>query len=64
MKRIYSFEYKDHDYHDTYQSDEHNSRRDALEEWKEIKKWHENGCHITETWIHDEKGNFLGRWKI
>jgi len=58
----YDFTYKDNE-GDTYQSDQHTTLSGAKAEWEKIKEFHDGDCHIDETWIYDDNGNFKGRWR-
>jgi hypothetical protein len=59
-KLTYEFEYKDRE-GDTFQSEQHLTKRDAMKEWRDIQEWNDGDCNITETWIY--RGNdFVGRW--
>ena len=57
----YDFNYKDNE-GDTYQSNEHPTLAAAKAEWEETKAFYDGDCHIVETWIYDDKGEFKGRW--
>tara|TARA_R110000796_G_scaffold58413_7_gene134978 strand:+ start:342 stop:521 length:180 start_codon:yes stop_codon:yes gene_type:complete len=57
----YEFNYKDNE-GDEYSSEEHPTKSEALKEWQEIKKFHNDDCHITETWIYNDNNEFKGRW--
>jgi len=58
---VYDFNYKDNE-GDEYSSNEHPTKSDAKKEWESIKERYDGDCHITETWIYDDEGEFLGRW--
>jgi|TARA_R110000851_G_scaffold196444_3_gene347420 hypothetical protein len=58
---VYEFNYKDNE-GDEFSSDEHPTKAEAKAEWEDIKKQYNGDCHITETWIYDDAGEFKGRW--
>ena len=60
---IYEFSYRDNE-GDEYSSEEHATKQAANKEWEEIKRFHDNDCHIIETWIYDDEGNFIGRYRV
>ena len=56
----YDFEYSDSE-GDVYQSDTFNSKREALESFREVQKM-DDCARITDSWVYDEDNNFVKRW--
>jgi|TARA_R110000796_G_scaffold45326_1_gene109683 hypothetical protein len=58
---VYEFNYKDNE-GDEYPSGEYSTKAEAKKAWEEVKKFHNGDCHITETWIYNDEGEFVGRY--
>lgn len=58
---VYELSYKDNE-GDEYSSGEYNTKAEAKQAWEEVKEFHNGDCYITETWIYDDDGEFVGRY--
>ena len=60
----YDFTYRDltDGYDDEYQSNNHKSLSEAREAWSIIRNNYGGEVRIIETWIHDDDGEYVGRW--